>query len=72
MIVKHGLLIPPIGRHADPVLLSEIAAAAEALLAGPSAVRADALGAELRADPGPARARRAAARVGECRPDLAR
>ena len=28
-IVKHALLIPPIGRHADPVLLSEIAAAAE-------------------------------------------
>jgi alkanesulfonate monooxygenase SsuD/methylene tetrahydromethanopterin reductase-like flavin-dependent oxidoreductase (luciferase family) len=29
MTVKQGLLIPPIGRHADPVLLSEIAAAAE-------------------------------------------
>lgn len=27
--MKHGLLIPPIGRHADPRLLSEIAAAAE-------------------------------------------
>lgn len=27
--MKHALLIPPIGRHADPLLLSEIAAAAE-------------------------------------------
>ena len=59
-----------LGRALDPNRASadEIAAAADALLAGPAAVRADALGAELRADPGPARARRAAARIGECRP----
>ena len=59
-----------LGRALDPNRASadEIAAAADALLAGPAAVRADALGAELRADPGPARARRAAARIRGSRP----
>ncbi len=59
-----------LGRALDPNRASadEIAAAVDALLAGSAPVRAEALGAELRADPGPARARRAAARIRGSRP----
>ena len=54
-----------LGRALDPnrASVDEIAAAVDALLASSAPVRAEVLGAELRADPGPARARRAAARI---------
>ncbi len=59
-----------LGRALDPNRASadEIAAAVDSLLASSAPVRAEVLGAELRADPGPARARRAAARIRGSRP----
>ncbi len=55
-----------LGRALDPngATVAEIADAARAVLAGPAPTAAAALGAELRADPGPARARRAVASAG--------
>ncbi len=62
-----------LGRALDPngASAEEIAGAVDALLAGSAPIRAEALGAELRADPGPARARRAAAGIRGSRPGAA-